>query len=87
MTNSAAADDLAVQLARSLVATLDDRALRELAGRLRPFLLTAERESQTKRLLTSKDAARYAGVNVETVRRAIRSGALVPAAQSVGPLV
>lgn len=81
MAKRTAAEDPAVELARSLAAALDDRALKELATRLRPFLMSGERESPTRRLLSSADAARYAGVNVETVRRAIRSGALIPAAR------
>jgi excisionase family DNA binding protein len=71
-------------LARSLTGALDDDGLRELAARLSPYLgdraqsLGASRDDY---LLTAADVAKRAGVNVETIRRAIRSGELDVAAR------
>lgn len=72
------------EMARVLSAALDDEALRELALQLLPYLEVREvPESPNHRLLTTADAAERAGVNVETVRRAIRAGEL-PVAARIG---
>jgi excisionase family DNA binding protein len=78
------ANALLAELARSLPATFDDDALRELASRLGPFL-DAERsaEPSSGQLLTTAEAAERARVNVETIRRAIRAGDL-PIAARIG---
>jgi excisionase family DNA binding protein len=71
-------------LARSLPAAFDDEALQELASRLLPFLDARHvAESLNSCLLTTAAAAERAGVNVETVRRAIRAGEL-PVAARIG---
>lgn len=69
------------ELARLLPAALDDDALRELASRLIPYLDGRHVAESGSRLLTTADAAERAGVNVETVRRAIRAGDLLVAAR------
>lgn len=71
-------------LARSLTAALDDDGLRDLAARLSPYLGDQRWDrgaSRGERLLTAADVAERAGVNVETVRRAIRAGDLDVAAR------
>jgi excisionase family DNA binding protein len=72
--------DPLVEFARSLPAALDDSALHELAVRLRPFLDETESAHPDDRLYTAAETAQQVGVNVETVRRAIRSGDLQVAA-------
>ena len=80
--NSSDANAQLSEMARLMSAALDDEALRELASRLLPFLDDREvPEPQNHRLLTAADAAERAGVNVETVRRAIRAGELSVAAR------
>jgi excisionase family DNA binding protein len=76
------ANTFLAELARSLPATFDDDALRELASRLGPFL-DAERDAgrSDRSLLTTAEAAQRARVHVETVRRAIRAGNLAVAAR------
>jgi excisionase family DNA binding protein len=78
MTDSAR--DPLLEFARSLPAALDDSALHELAVRLRPFLAETDSEQPGDRLYTAAETAQQIGVNVETVRRAIRSGDLQVAA-------
>jgi excisionase family DNA binding protein len=53
---------------------LDDAALEALADRLAPLI--AERLASPPGLLTPHEAARRTGVHVETIRRAVRTGAL-----------
>ena len=50
---------------------LSSSELRELADALRPYL-----RADPDALLTPREAAQRAGVHIETVRRAVRSGAL-----------
>ena len=69
------------ELARLLPAALDDDALRDLASRLLPYLETPDAHEPNDRLLTAADAAGRVGVNVETIRRAIRAGDLSVAAR------
>jgi excisionase family DNA binding protein len=71
-----AAHDPLAQFARSLPAALDESALHELAARLKPFLAHTEASDNDGRLYTTAEAAKLVGVNIETVRRAIRSGEL-----------
>lgn len=73
--------DPLVEFARSLPGALDESALHELAVRLRPFLAETESAHSEERLYTAGEAAKQVGVNVETVRRAIRSGELRVAAR------
>jgi excisionase family DNA binding protein len=68
--------DPLTQLARSLPAALDESALHELAARLRPFLADAEASDAGAKLYTTAEVAKLVGVNIETVRRAIRSAEL-----------
>jgi excisionase family DNA binding protein len=76
------AHDLVAELAKLVPVALDDDALRALASRLRPFLENQEDGvCRSGQLLTASAAARLAGVNVETVRRAIRAGDLEAAAR------
>ena len=67
-------------LARSLLGSLDADDLAELAERLAPFLAprlaTATPVETQEAMLTCSQAARRAGAHVETIRRAVRSGAL-----------
>src|SRR5581483_8425334 len=72
---SEAARDPLAELARWLPTALDDEALQELANRLRPFMNSPVKEARTH-LYTAAEAAEEVGVNVETIRRAIRSGEL-----------
>lgn len=58
-----------------ILADLDDEELRDLAARLRPFLVDPG-PAPGDALLTPQEAAQRVGVHVETVRRAVRSGAL-----------
>ena len=76
--NEAPRDPL-VEFARSLPAALDESALHELAVRLQPFLTERQPERPEERLYTAAETAGHVGVNVETVRRAIRSGELLRA--------
>ncbi len=76
-----AARDPLAELARLLPAVLDEPALHELAARLQPFLPGGEAPEAGDRLYTAAEAAKLVGVNVETVRRAIRSGDLRVAAR------
>jgi excisionase family DNA binding protein len=80
--NEAPRDPL-VEFARSLPAALDESALHELAARLQPFLTERQPERPEERLYTAAETASHIGVNVETVRRAIRSGEL-PVAARIG---
>jgi len=73
---SEAARDPLVELARLLPTVLDESALHELAARLQPLLPAPEELETGKRLYTATEAAELVGVNIETVRRAIRSGQL-----------
>ena len=73
---SEAARDPLVELARLLPTVLDESALHELAARLQPLLPAGEALETGKRLYTATEAAELVGVNIETVRRAIRSGQL-----------
>jgi excisionase family DNA binding protein len=67
-------------LVETLLAELDDVALDELARRLAPRLLELlPTGAATDRLLSATDAASYAGVHPETLRRAIRAGELAVA--------
>src|SRR5690348_5577233 len=68
-------------LARSLTGALDDEGLRDLASRLSPYLDRGVGSSKTEPLLSAADVAEQVGVNVETVRRAIRAGDLQVAAR------
>lgn len=76
-----AARDPLVEFARSLPAALDESALHELAARLRPFLAEAQSTGAAGGLYSAAEAAKLVGVNVETVRRAIRAGELRVAAR------
>ena len=73
---SEAARDPLAELARLLPTVLDESALHELAARLQPLLPAGEALETGKRLYTAREAAELVGVNIETVRRAIRSGQL-----------
>ncbi len=74
---SEVARDPLAELARLLPTVLDESALHELAARLQPLLPAGEPLEDTgKRLYTATEAAELVGVNIETVRRAIRSGRL-----------
>jgi excisionase family DNA binding protein len=79
-------------IARALVAELDDDALDRLAEMLAPRILARldalqfpahgfPASAAPEALLTCGQAAERAGVHVETIRRAARSGAL-PAARA-----
>jgi excisionase family DNA binding protein len=57
-----------------LLTALTDAELEALADRLAPLI--AERLASPPGLLTPHEAARRAGVHVETIRRAVRTGAL-----------
>jgi len=74
-------NNLLAELARLLPDALDEDALRDLASRLLPYLETPDVGEHHARLLTAADAAERVGVNVETVRRAIRAGDLTVAAR------
>jgi excisionase family DNA binding protein len=67
-------------LAKALLEELDDEALDALAMKLAPRLVglisAAEKQSWPDGLLTCGQAAQRVNVHVETVRRAVRSGAL-----------
>jgi excisionase family DNA binding protein len=76
MAMTDAARDPLAQFARSLPAAFDESALHELADRLQPFLAKTEASDDDRRLYTSAEAAKLVGVNIETVRRAIRSSEL-----------
>ena len=79
---SEVARDPLAELARLLPTVLDESALHELAARLQPLLPAGEPLEDTgKRLYTATEAAELVGVNIETVRRAIRSGRLRVAAR------
>jgi excisionase family DNA binding protein len=71
------------ELAGVLPGLLDDSAIRELADRLRPHLSGAPEATAADQLLTARDAAAYAKVNVETIRRALRAGE-IPLAAKIG---
>lgn len=73
---SEAARDPLAELARLPPAVLDDAALHELAVRLQPLLPVGEPPNTGKQLYTATEAAELVGVNIETVRRAIRSAQL-----------
>jgi excisionase family DNA binding protein len=82
--------DLQADVLRPLVdaipALMDDQALQELARRLRPLLTTIEPETEPNNdgpLLTCAEAASYARVHVETIRRAVRNNGL-PVAARIG---
>ena len=76
---SEAERDPLAELARLLPAVLDESALHELAARLQPLLSAAEVLETGKRLYTATETAELVGVNMETLRRAIRSGQLAVA--------
>jgi len=67
-------------LARALLDALDDDDLVELAERLAPLLpprrAPAKPLETQEAMLTCAQAAQQAGTHVETIRRAVRSGAL-----------
>ena len=66
-------------LGQALLDSLDEDDLAELAYRLAPFLpLRLERPKTLpeETMLTCGQAAQRAGTHVETIRRAVRSGAL-----------
>jgi excisionase family DNA binding protein len=68
------------QLAQALLAELDDQALDRLAELLAPYLrarVGAPDAVQLEPLISCTEAAERAAVCVETVRRAVRSGALL----------
>ena len=71
---SEAARDPLAELAPLLPTVLDESALHELAARLQPLLAAGERADTDDRLYTAMEAAKLVGVNIETVRRAVRSG-------------
>ena len=71
------------ELAGVLPGLLDEQAIRELAERLRPHLASTSTETADEHLLTTQDAADYAQVNVETIRRAVRAGE-IPVAARIG---
>jgi excisionase family DNA binding protein len=73
---SEAARDPLAELARLPPTVLDEFALHELAARLQPLLPAGEALETSKRLHTATEAAELVGVNIDTVRRAIRSGQL-----------
>jgi excisionase family DNA binding protein len=73
---SEAARDTLAELARLLPTVLDESALHELAARLQPHLPAGQTADNGIRLYTATEAAELVGVNIETVRRAIRSGQL-----------
>jgi excisionase family DNA binding protein len=79
-------DDQATLVLRELVgvlpALLDEHAIRELADRLRPHLVEAP-TLPAEPLLTTREAAEYARVSVETIRRAVRAGDM-PIAAMIG---
>ena len=81
--------DLQADVLRPLVdaipALMDDHALEELAQRLRPLLASAEHFEANNggALLTCAEAASYARVHVETIRRAVRNNA-IPVAARIG---
>ena len=74
---------IAEEVARLLPLALDDDALAALAERLRPLIANDDRSPTVHGLLTTSEAAAHARVNVETIRRAIRSGSL-PVAAMIG---
>ena len=76
--NEAERDPLA-ELARLLPTVLDESALHELAARLQPVLPAAEALETGKRKYIATETADLVGVNIETVRRAIRLGQLAVA--------
>jgi excisionase family DNA binding protein len=82
--------DLQADVLRPLVdaipALMDDRALQELAQRLQPLLTSVGQSIEPNndgRLLTCAEAASYARVHVETIRRAVRTSA-IPVAARIG---
>ena len=82
--------DLQADVLRPLVdaipALMDDHALEELAQRLRPLLASIAQDFETNSggsLLTCAEAASYARVHVETIRRAVRNNA-IPVAARIG---
>jgi excisionase family DNA binding protein len=82
--------DLQADVLRPLVdaipALMDDQALQELAQRLRPLLTSIGQKIEPNHngpLLTCAEAASYARVHVETIRRAVRNNA-IPVAARIG---
>lgn len=73
------ARDVLAELARMLPTALEESALHDLATRLQPLLRAGEPADTDRRLYTATEAAELVGVNIETVRRAIRSGQLAVA--------
>ena len=68
------------ELGHALLDSLDEDDLAELAYRLAPFLpVRLERPTTLpeETMLTCGQAAQRAGTHVETIRRAVRSGALL----------
>jgi type IV secretion system protein VirD4 len=70
------------ELVGVLPALLNEDAIRELADRLRPHL-AGPTVSVPEPLLTTREAAEYARVSVETIRRALRAGDM-PVAAMIG---
>ena len=73
-------------LVDAIPALMDEHALQELARRLQPLLGAANQEHELMdepRLLTCHEAALRARVHVETIYRAVRSGA-IPVAAKIG---
>ncbi|MGC9222267.1 MAG: helix-turn-helix domain-containing protein, partial [Solirubrobacteraceae bacterium] len=64
------------ELGRSLIGQLDAADLELLATRLRELAPLPRPVSESRPLLTPAEAAARATVHVETIRRAVRSGAL-----------
>jgi excisionase family DNA binding protein len=68
------------RLLAALLDTLDDSALDRLAALLAPRIWALAPDDApgdgTARLLTCSQAAQHAGTHIETIRRAVRSGAL-----------
>ena len=67
------------ELGHALLDSLDEDDLAELAYRLAPFLPLRLGRPETlpeEAMLTCGQAAQRAGTHVETIRRAVRSGAL-----------
>jgi len=79
-------------LAAALIEALDEAALDRLAEKLGPRLagsLAAGAGPEPDRWLTTREAAERAGVHVQTIYRAVRTGSLAarrPGGATTGPL-